>query len=191
MSTPLRAICIITDFLVCDALLFLNVHAQGVVHTTGGYMLYVATTFKYTFDFHAPDDVWFCTADCGWITGHSYVTYGPLLNGATQVLLAGTPTYPDPGRLWGMVERYGVTQIYLAPTAVRSLMGAKAPADGTCTEDWVRRHDTSSLRVLGTAGEPIGKAAWQWYRDVVGGGRPDVHVVDTWFVARLCISPNL
>lgn len=153
---------------------------QGVVHTTAGYMVYAATTFKYSFDFHAANDVWFCTADCGWITGHSYVTYGPLLNAATQVLHAGTPTYPTPGRLWQIVQSHHVTQIYTAPTAVRALMGAKPPTDGTCAEDWVRRYDTSSLRVLGTVGEPIGADAWRWYRDVVGGGRNDVHVVDTW-----------
>lgn len=146
-------------------------------------MVYAATTFKYSFDYHAEQDVFFCTADCGWITGHSYVTYGPLLNGATQILHAGTPMYPDAGRLWEIVERHKVTQIYTAPTAIRALMGAKAPDDGSSAEEWVYKHNTSSLRVLGTVGEPIGADAWRWYRDVVGGGRPDVRVVDTWFVS--------
>jgi len=155
---------------------------KGVTHSTGGYLVYAATTFKYGFDFH-PDsgDVWFCTADCGWITGHSYVTYGPMLNGATQVLIGGVPTYPDPGRLWQIVEKYKVTHIYTAPTAVRALMGVKPPAGGSVAADWVTKHDTSSLRILGSVGEPIGAEAWRWYRDVVGGNRPNVKVVDTWW----------
>ncbi len=155
---------------------------KGVTHTTGGYLVYAATTFKYGFNFQADQgDVWFCTADCGWITGHSYVTYGPMLNGATQVLFGGVPTHPDAGRLWEMCADHAVTHVYTAPTAVRALMGVPPPSDGKSASDWVARHDLGKLRVLGSVGEPIGADAWHWYHDVVGGGRSSVRVVDTWW----------
>ncbi|KAA8494473.1 Acetyl-coenzyme A synthetase, chloroplastic/glyoxysomal [Porphyridium purpureum] len=143
---------------------------KGVLHTTAGYMVYTATTFKYSFDYQ-PRDVFFCTADCGWITGHSYVTYGPLLNAATQVVFEGVPTYPDAGRLWDIVQRYRVNQIYTAPTAIRAL---KAYGDS-----YVQAYDRSSLRVLGTVGEPINPEAWRWYFEVVGSSK--CAVVDTWW----------
>jgi len=143
---------------------------KGVLHTTAGYMLYAATTFKYSFDYQ-PGDVYFCTADIGWITGHSYVTYGPLLNGATSVLFEGVPTYPHTGRFWEMIERYSVTQFYTAPTAIRTLM--------KFGDDPVKKYNTSSLRVLGSVGEPINPEAWLWYHHVVGGGKASV--VDTFW----------
>uniref|UniRef100_A0A8D0W3U9 Propionate--CoA ligase n=1 Tax=Sus scrofa TaxID=9823 RepID=A0A8D0W3U9_PIG len=143
---------------------------KGVVHTVGGYMLYVATTFKYVFDFHA-EDVFWCTADIGWITGHSYVTYGPLANGATSVLFEGIPTHPDVSRLWSVVDKYKVTKFYTAPTAIRLLMKS---GDGPVT-----KHSRASLKVLGTVGEPINPEAWLWYHRVVG----DNHcpIVDTFW----------
>jgi len=143
---------------------------KGVLHTTAGYMLYAATTFKYSFDYQ-PGDVYFCTADIGWITGHSYVTYGPLLNGATSVLFEGVPTYPHTGRFWEMIEKYSVTQFYTAPTAIRTLM--------KFGDDPVKKYNTSSLRVLGSVGEPINPEAWLWYHHVVGGGKASV--VDTFW----------
>lgn len=156
---------------------------KGVVHSTGGYMVYTATTFKYSFDYH-PEDMFFSTSDCGWITGHSYVTYGPLLNGATQVLYEGVPNYPTPARLWQIVEKYKVNQLYTAPTVIRALKGAVPPSITTdnpnpVSDDWVKGADISSLRVLGTVGEPINPEAWLWYYDVVGGGR--CAIVDTWW----------
>lgn len=132
---------------------------KGVLHTTGGYMLYAATTFKYTFDYH-DDDVYWCTADIGWITGHSYIVYGPMANGATGVMFEGTPVYPDAGRLWEVCEKYKVTKFYTAPTAIRMLMKF-----GT---EIVKKYDRSSLKVLGTVGEPINPEAWLWYYKVVG-----------------------
>ncbi|TKC37812.1 hypothetical protein EI555_007392, partial [Monodon monoceros] len=143
---------------------------QGVVHTVGGYMLYVATTFKYVFDFHA-EDVFWCTADIGWITGHSYVTYGPLANGATSVLFEGIPTYPDMSRLWSIVDKYKVTKFYTAPTAIRLLM--------KFGDEPVTRHSRASLQVLGTVGEPINPEAWLWYHRVVGAQR--CPIVDTFW----------
>ncbi|XP_039104613.1 acetyl-coenzyme A synthetase, cytoplasmic isoform X3 [Hyaena hyaena] len=143
---------------------------QGVVHTVGGYMLYVATTFKYVFDFH-PEDVFWCTADIGWITGHSYVTYGPLANGATSVLFEGIPTYPDVSRLWSIVDKYKVTKFYTAPTAIRLLM--------KFGDEPVTRHSRASLQVLGTVGEPINPEAWLWYHRVVGAQR--CSIVDTFW----------
>ncbi len=143
---------------------------KGVVHTTGGYMVYTATTFKYIFDYH-PGDIWWCTADIGWITGHSYIIYGPLANGATSVMFEGVPTYPDAGRFWDVVDKYKVTQFYTAPTAIRTLM-----KEG---EEPIRKRDLSSLKVLGTVGEPINPDVWLWYRDNVGRGRTPV--VDTWW----------
>ncbi|CAI5507804.1 unnamed protein product [Closterium sp. Naga37s-1] len=154
---------------------------KGVVHTTGGYMVYAATTFKFAFDYK-PGDVYWCTADCGWITGHSYLTYGPLLNGATIVVFEGTPTWPDPGRWWHIVDKYKVTIFYTAPTAIRSLEA--------CGDSYVRRHSRASLRVLGSVGEPINPKAWRWYFEVVGGGRCPIS--DTWWQTEtggICITP--
>merc|ERR1712110_1252850 len=133
---------------------------KGVFHSTAGYMLYAATTFKYSFDAQL-DDVYWCTADIGWITGHSYVTYGPLLNGSTSVIFEGTPFYPDNDRFWQVIEKYKVSQFYTAPTAIRALM--------KFGEDFVSKYDLSSLSVLGTVGEPINPEAWQWYHKYVGG----------------------
>ncbi|CAH6777018.1 Acss2 [Phodopus roborovskii] len=143
---------------------------KGVVHTIGGYMLYVATTFKYVFDFH-PEDVFWCTADIGWITGHSYVTYGPLANGATSVLFEGIPTYPDESRLWSIVDKYKVTKFYTAPTAIRMLM--------KFGDEPITKHSRASLQVLGTVGEPINPEAWLWYHRVVGSQR--CPIVDTFW----------
>ena len=143
---------------------------KGVLHTTGGYLLYAALTHKYVFDWK-PDDLYWCTADIGWITGHSYIVYGPLCNGASSLIYEGVPTYPDPGRFWQLVERYKINLFYTAPTVLRALM-----AHGT---DPVRRHDRSSLRVLGTVGEPINPEAWEWYYDIVGDGR--CPIADTWW----------
>lgn len=167
---------------------------KGIVHSTAGYMVYAATTFKYTFDYH-PGDVFFSTSDCGWITGHTYVTYGPMLNGASQVLFEGVPSYPTPSRLWEIVERYKVNQLYTAPTVIRSLKGAPPPpATEECPEptsdDWVRMCDRSTMRVLGTVGEPINPEAWQWYFDVAGDGK--CSVVDTWWQTETgghCLTP--
>eukprot|EP00850_Spirogloea_muscicola_P022099 SM000277S10334 [mRNA] locus=s277:111736:116023:+ [translate_table: standard] len=143
---------------------------KGVVHTTGGYMVYTATTFKHSFDYREGDVYW-CTADCGWITGHSYLTYGPLLNGASVVVFEGVPNYPDAGRCWEVVDKYKVSIFYTAPTAIRALQ-----RDG---DQYVMRHSRQSLRVLGTVGEPINPSAWRWYYDVVGGGRCPIS--DTWW----------
>ncbi|WP_420606992.1 acetate--CoA ligase [Novosphingopyxis sp.] len=143
---------------------------KGVLHTTGGYGVWTAATFHYTFDYR-PGDIYWCTADIGWVTGHSYVVYGPLQNGATSLMFEGVPNYPDAGRLWDMVERHRVNILYTAPTAIRALMReGDAP---------VQKHDLSSLKLLGTVGEPINPEAWRWYHDVVGGG--EVPIVDTWW----------
>ncbi|KAG9447374.1 hypothetical protein H6P81_013502 [Aristolochia fimbriata] len=143
---------------------------KGVLHTTGGYMIYTATTFKYAFDYK-PSDIYWCTADCGWITGHSYVTYGPLLNGASVVVFEGAPNHPDSGRCWDIVDKYKVTIFYTAPTLVRSLM-----RDGN---EFVTRYSRKSLRVLGSVGEPINPSAWRWFYNVVGdSGCP---ISDTWW----------
>ncbi|MAX27168.1 MAG: acetate--CoA ligase [Phycisphaeraceae bacterium] len=143
---------------------------KGVLHTTGGYMVWTATTFKYTFDYH-DGDIWWCTADVGWITGHSYIVYGPMLNGATQVMFEGVPTYPDAGRFWAVCEKYKVNQFYTAPTAIRALIKSG--------DEFVTKHDLSSLKTLGTVGEPINPDVWMWYYNVVGGGR--CPIVDTWW----------
>jgi acetyl-CoA synthetase len=135
---------------------------KGVLHTTAGYMLGAYATMKYTFDYH-PEDIWFCTADCGWITGHTYITYGPMLNGATQVLFEGVPTHPAVDRFWDTCEKYKVSIFYTAPTAIRALMKSG--------DEPVKKHNLSSLRLLGTVGEPINPEAWRWYHSVVGGGR--------------------
>jgi len=136
---------------------------KGVLHTTGGYMLYTATTFQYSFDYHPETDVYWCTADIGWITGHSYVTYGPLLNAATSVLFEGTPFYPDYHRCWQIIDEYRVSKFYTAPTAIRSLM--------KFGNEQVESHDLSCLKVLGTVGEPINPEAWLWYHKVVGASQ--------------------
>ncbi|CAA0824591.1 Acetyl-coenzyme A synthetase-chloroplastic/glyoxysomal [Striga hermonthica] len=145
---------------------------KGVLHTTGGYMVYTATTFKYAFDYKQSDVYW-CTADCGWITGHSYVTYGPLLNGATLVVFEGAPNYPDSGRCWDIVDKYKVSIFYTAPTLVRSLMREGDEAR------YVTRYSRKSLRVLGSVGEPINPSAWRWFFNLVGDSRCPIS--DTWW----------
>ncbi|OZB14960.1 MAG: acetate--CoA ligase [Rhodobacterales bacterium 34-62-10] len=143
---------------------------KGVVHTSGGYLVYASMTHQYTFDYHDGDIFW-CTADVGWVTGHSYIVYGPLANGATTLIFEGVPTWPDAGRFWAVCEKHKVNQFYTAPTAIRALM-----AHGT---DPVTKYDLSSLKLLGTVGEPINPEAWNWYNDVVGKGA--VPIVDTWW----------
>lgn len=143
---------------------------KGVLHTTGGYMVGSATSFRYAFDVRK-GEVWFCTADVGWITGHSYVAYSPMLNSATQVIFEGVPTHPDGGRLWDIVDKYKVTHLYTAPTAIRSLMGLG--------NDIVKKRNRSSLKLLGSVGEPINPEAWRWYQSVVGDERCPVS--DTWW----------
>ena len=143
---------------------------KGVVHTSGGYLVYAAMTHQYTFDYKEGDIFW-CTADVGWVTGHSYIVYGPLANGATTIMFEGVPTYPDAGRFWEVCAKHKVNQFYTAPTAIRALMG-----QGT---SFVEKHDLSDLRILGTVGEPINPEAWNWYTDVVGKGK--CPIVDTWW----------
>ncbi len=143
---------------------------KGVVHTTGGYLVYAAMTHELVFDYHEGDIYW-CTADVGWVTGHSYIVYGPLANGATTLMFEGVPTYPDASRFWQVCEKHKVNQFYTAPTAIRALMGQG--------NEFVTKCDLSSVRVLGTVGEPINPEAWNWYNDVVGGGR--CPIVDTWW----------
>jgi acetyl-CoA synthetase len=135
---------------------------KGVVHTSGGYLTFASLTHEVCFDYKA-GDVWWCTADVGWVTGHSYIIYGPLANGATVLMFEGIPTWPDPGRFWEVVAKHKVTQFHSAPTAIRSLM-AQGP-------EWVEKHDLSSLKLLGTVGEPINPEAWNWYHKHVGGGK--------------------
>ena len=156
---------------------------KGIMHTTGGYLTQVAFTHKYSFDLKADTDVYWCAADIGWVTGHSYIVYGPLCNGATSLMYEGTPDTPLPARrdgdaagwpkdrLWDLIERYGVTQLYTAPTAIRTFM--------KWGEQWPAGHDLSSLRVLGTVGEPINPEAWMWYHRNIGGER--CPIVDTWW----------
>jgi acetyl-CoA synthetase len=143
---------------------------KGVVHTTAGYLLYATLTMKYTFDYH-DEDVFFCTADIGWVTGHTYIVYGPLCLGATSLMFEGVPNYPDLGRFWQIVDKYGVNQFYTAPTAIRALMKGG--------EEWPAKYDLSSLRVLGTVGEPINPEAWNWYDKHIG--RERIPIVDTWW----------
>ncbi len=143
---------------------------KGVVHTTGGYLVYASMTHQYTFDYKDGDVFW-CTADVGWVTGHSYIVYGPLANGATTLMFEGVPTYPDAGRFWAVCEKHKVNQFYTAPTAIRALMGQG--------EAFVEKYDLSSIKVLGTVGEPINPEAWNWYNDVVGKGKAPI--VDTWW----------
>jgi len=144
---------------------------KGILHTSGGYLTQAAFTHRNVFDLKPETDVYWCTADVGWVTGHSYMVYGPLANGATQVMYEGTPDTPHPGRWWEIIQKYGVTIFYTAPTAIRSFMkaGREIPL----------AYDLSSLRVLGSVGEPINPEAWVWYRDIIGGGRTPV--VDTWW----------
>jgi acetyl-CoA synthetase len=144
---------------------------KGIMHTTGGYLTQVAFTHRHVFDLRPDDDVYWCAADIGWVTGHSYIVYGPLANRATSVMYEGVPNHPDEGRFWDIIQRYGVTQLYTAPTAIRAFMkwGDQHPAS----------RDLSSLRLLGSVGEPINPEAWMWYHEVIGGGR--CPIVDTWW----------
>ena len=143
---------------------------KGVVHTCGGYMVYAAYSFANVFQYDKGDIYW-CTADIGWITGHSYIIYGPLLNGATTIMFEGVPTFPDAGRFWQVVDKYKVNQFYTAPTAIRALMA--------CGDEFVEKYDLSSLRILGTVGEPINEEAWNWYYNKVG--KQKCAIVDTWW----------
>ncbi|MGH1361067.1 MAG: acetate--CoA ligase [Burkholderiaceae bacterium] len=143
---------------------------KGVVHTTGGYLTYASMTHQYVFDYK-DGDVYWCTADVGWVTGHSYIVYGPLANGATTLMFEGVPTYPDASRFWAVCEKHKVNQFYTAPTAIRALMGAG--------EQWVEKADLSSLRILGSVGEPINPEAWEWYNRVVG--KNNCPIVDTFW----------
>jgi len=154
---------------------------KGVVHTCGGYMVYTAYTFENVFQYE-PGDVYFCTADIGWITGHSYIVYGPLLRGAISVLFEGIPTYPDAGRFWDIIDKHKVNIFYTAPTAIRSLMGFGP--------EYFKNKDLSSLKVLGSVGEPINEEAWNWYNENIGKG--NCPIVDTWWqteTAGIMISP--
>jgi acetyl-CoA synthetase len=155
---------------------------KGIMHTTGGYLTQIAYTHRYVFDLHADDDVYWCAADVGWVTGHSYIVYGPLANGATSVMYEGTPDHPGRDRWWDIIERYGVTILYCAPTAIRTFMkwGVDEP----------KKHDLSSLRLLGSVGEPINPEAWMWYHLNIGGER--CPIVDTWWQTEtggIMISP--
>jgi acetyl-CoA synthetase len=155
---------------------------KGIMHTTGGYLTQVAFTHRYVFDLKPDTDVYWCAADVGWVTGHSYIVYGPLMNRATSVMYEGTPDFPDKDRLWQIAERYGVTILYTAPTAIRTFM--------KWGEEYPERRDLSSLRLLGTVGEPINPEAWVWYWQHIGGGR--CPVVDTWWqteTGAIMISP--
>jgi acetyl-CoA synthetase len=155
---------------------------KGIMHTTGGYLTQVAFTHRYVFDLKPDTDVYWCAADVGWVTGHSYIVYGPLMNRTTSVMYEGTPDFPDKDRLWQIVERYGVTIVYTAPTAIRTFM--------KWGEEYPERRDLSSLRLLGTVGEPINPEAWVWYWQHIGGGR--CPVVDTWWqteTGAIMISP--
>ncbi len=154
---------------------------KGIMHSCGGYLTGVYATTKLVFDLK-PEDVYWCTADCGWITGHSYITYGPLANGATQVMYEGAPDWPDPDRFWQIVEDYGVNVFYTAPTAIRAFM--------KWGDEWPKKHDLSSLRLLGTVGEPINPEAWVWYHTVIGNKK--CPIVDTWWqteTGHIMITP--
>jgi acetyl-CoA synthetase len=155
---------------------------KGIFHTTGGYLTQVAFTHQMVFDLKPETDVFWCTADVGWITGHSYVVYGPLINGATQVMYEGTPDTPHKGRIFEIIEKYGVTILYTAPTLIRTWM--------KWGDEFPRAHDLTSLRLLGSVGEPINPEAWMWYREIIGGGR--CPIVDTWWqteTGAIMISP--
>jgi acetyl-CoA synthetase len=155
---------------------------KGLVHTCGGYQVYIATTLSFVFDIK-PDDIWWCAADPGWITGHSYIVYAPLILGATEVIYEGAPSYPNPGRWWQVAEKYGVTVLYTAPTAIRGLM--------RFGDDWPAKYDLSKLRLLGSVGEPINPEAWRWYHRVIGNNR--CPIMDTWWQTETggyMITPN-
>lgn len=143
---------------------------KGVVHTTAGYLMYTSLTHKHIFNIH-DDDVYWCTADIGWVTGHSYIVYGPLANGATSVMFEGVPTYPDAGRFWKVVDKFGITVFYTAPTAIRALM--------RLGDDWPKQYKLDSLRILGSVGEPINPEAWMWYYENIG--HSNCPIVDTWW----------
>ena len=143
---------------------------KGILHTTGGYLLGIYCTMKYVFDLR-DEDIYWCTADVGWVTGHSYVVYGPLANGATTLMYEGAPNWPEPDRFWKIIEEHGVTILYTAPTAIRAFI--------RWGDAWVKKHDLSSLRLLGSVGEPINPEAWMWYRKTIGGGH--CPIVDTWW----------
>src|SRR5450432_1090593 len=143
---------------------------KGILHTTGGYLVGIYSTAKYVFDLRE-EDIYWCTADIGWVTGHSYVVYGPLAAGATTLMYEGAPNWPEPDRFWRIIEEYAVSILYTAPTAIRAFI--------RWGDAWVKKHDLSSLRLLGTVGEPINPAAWMWYHDTIGGGR--CPIVDTWW----------
>jgi acetyl-CoA synthetase len=154
---------------------------KGILHTTAGYLLWAHLTTKWVFDLK-DEDVYWCTADIGWVTGHSYVVYGPLSNGATSVMYEGAPNHPEPDRFWSIIERHGISIFYTAPTAIRAFIKWGA--------QWAQKHDLSSLRLLGTVGEPINPEAWMWYREVIGGNR--CPIVDTWWQTEtggIMISP--
>jgi len=143
---------------------------KGVLHTTGGYLLQAAMSFKYVFDYRDGEVFW-CTADVGWVTGHSYIVYGPLCNGATSLMFEGVPTYPDGGRCWAVIDKHQVNTFFTAPTAIRALQ--------SLGDDWVTQYERRSLKLLGSVGEPINPEAWEWYHRVVGDGR--CPIVDTWW----------
>ena len=154
---------------------------KGVVHTTGGYLTHVLMTMRWVFDLK-DDDIYWCTADIGWVTGHSYAVYGPLAAGATVVMYEGAPNFPENDRFWQIIEKYKVSIFYTAPTAIRTFM--------KWGDSWVKKHDLSSLRLLGSVGEPINPAAWMWYRKAIGGER--CPIVDTWWQTEtggIMISP--
>jgi len=174
-APEVRRPCVLEEMAAEDPLFILYTSGstgtpKGVLHTTAGYLLYAALTFKTVFDYR-DEDVFWCTADIGWVTGHSYIVYGPLAAGATALMFEGVPTYPDPGRFWAVVEKYRVNSFYTAPTAIRALMRHG--------EGWPARYDVSSLRLLGTVGEPINPEVWQWYRRTIG--RDELPVVDTYW----------
>ena len=144
---------------------------KGILHSTAGYLLWARLTMRWVFDFRPESDIFWCTADIGWITGHTYTVYGPLACGGTTLMYEGVPTYPDPGRLWNICENHKVTVFYTAPTAIRAL--------NRCGDEWPNKHDLSSLRVLGTVGEPINPEAWMWYHKLIG--KEQRPIVDTWW----------
>ena len=154
---------------------------KGILHTTGGYTVGTYLTAKWVFDLK-DDDIYWCTADIGWVTGHSYVVYGPLQNGATTLMYEGAPNYPEPDRFWHIIERHKVNIFYTAPTAIRAFM--------RWGDEWPQKHDLKSLRLLGTVGEPINPEAWMWYHENIGGER--CPIVDTWWqteTGMIMISP--